>query len=217
YGHVSDGMICSARELGLGDDHTGIIVLPDSAGPVEAGPVQAGPVQAGPVQAGPVQAGPGEDARPVVGLDEVVVELAVTPDRGYCLSMRGVARELSHSLGVAYRDPAASVRALAHPLESDEPGYPVRVADPVGCDRFTAVAVRGIDPRAESPAWMRRRLTLAGIRSISLSVDITNYLMLELGQPMHAFDLGRLAGELVGRRARARGRLPTLDGVERDP
>src|SRR5262249_50252295 len=124
-------------------------------------------------------------------------------------------RELSHSLGVAYRDPAASVLALDHPLESDEPGYPVRVADPVGCDRFTAVAVRGIDPRAESPAWMRRRLTLAGIRSISLSVDITNYLMLELGQPMHAFDLGRLAGGLVVRRARAGERLTTLDGVDR--
>src|SRR5207248_8221373 len=121
YGHVSDGMICSARELGLGDDHTGIIVLPPDISVV-----------------------PGEDARRVVGLDEVVVELAVTPDRGYCLSMRGVARELSHALGTPYRDPAASVL----PLAGDEPGYPVRVEDPDGCDRFTAVAVRGIDPAA---------------------------------------------------------------------
>jgi phenylalanyl-tRNA synthetase beta chain len=188
YGHVSNGMICSARELGIGDDHSGIIVLP-------AGTAAA----------------PGEDARPVVGLDEVVVELAVTPDRGYCLSMRGVARELSHSLGVAYRDPAAAVL----PLTSNEPGYPVRVEDPVGCDRFTAVAVRGVDPSAESPAWMKRRLTLAGIRSISLPVDITNYLMLELGQPMHAFDLVRLTGELVVRRARPGERLTTLDGTDR--
>jgi phenylalanyl-tRNA synthetase beta chain len=189
YGHVSDGMICSARELGLGDDHTGIIVLPPDTSAV-----------------------PGEDARRVVGLDEVVVELAVTPDRGYCLSMRGVARELSHALGVAYRDPALSVL----PIEgTGEPGYPVRVADPAGCDRFTALAVRGVDPTAESPDWMKRRLTLAGIRAISLSVDITNYLMLELGQPMHAFDLGRLTGELVVRRAHAGERLTTLDGVDR--
>jgi phenylalanyl-tRNA synthetase beta chain len=189
YGHVSNGMICSARELGLGDDHSGIIVLPADT-----------------------PAAPGEDARPVVGLDEVVVELAVTPDRGYCLSMRGVARELSHSLGVAYRDPAGATL----PIEGGaEPGYPVRVEDPVGCDRFTAVAVRGINPDAESPAWMKRRLTLAGIRSISLPVDITNYLMLELGQPMHAFDLGRLTGELVVRRARDGERLTTLDGVDR--
>jgi phenylalanyl-tRNA synthetase beta chain len=188
YGHVSNGMICSARELGLGDDHDGIIVLPADT-----------------------DAAPGVDARPVVGLDEVVVELAVTPDRGYCLSMRGVARELAHSLGVDYRDPAAAVL----PLTSEEPGYPIRVEDPVGCDRFTAVAVRGVDPAAESPAWMGRRLTLAGIRSISLPVDITNYLMLELGQPMHAFDLGRLSGELVVRRARPGERLTTLDAVDR--
>ena len=86
YGHVSDGMICSARELGLGDDHTGIIVLPPD-----------------------ISAVPGEDARRVVGLDEVVVELAITPDRGYCLSMRGVARELSHALGVGYHDPALGI------------------------------------------------------------------------------------------------------------
>jgi phenylalanyl-tRNA synthetase beta chain len=188
YGHVSDGMICSARELGLGDDHTGIIVL-----------------------AADTAAVPGADARPVVGLDEVVVELAVTPDRGYCLSMRGVARELSHSLGVPYRDPAAAVL----PLAGDQPGFPVRVEDPAGCDRFTAAAVRGFDPNAASPAWMKRRLTLAGIRSISLAVDITNYLMLELGQPMHAWDLGRLAGDLVVRRARPGERLTTLDGADR--
>ena len=189
YGHVSNGMICSARELGLGDDHSGIIVLPPDT-----------------------PAALGADARPVVGLDEVVVELAVTPDRGYCLSMRGVARELSHALGTAYRDPATAVLPIAG---IGQPAYPVRVEDPIGCDRFTAVAVRGVDPRAESPAWMKRRLTLAGVRSISLSVDITNYLMFELGQPMHAFDLARLTGELVVRRARPGERLTTLDGVDR--
>jgi phenylalanyl-tRNA synthetase beta chain len=188
YGHVSDGMICSARELGLGDDHSGIIVLPPD-----------------------IDAVPGDDARPVVGLDDIVVELAITPDRGYCFSVRGLARELSHSLGVAYRDPAAAVV----PVSGSEPAYPVRVEDPVGCDRFTAVAVRGIDPTAPSPAWLTGRLTHAGMRPISLAVDVTNYVMLELGQPMHAFDLTRLAGELVVRRARPNERLTTLDGTQR--
>ena len=188
YGHVSDGMIASARELGLGDDHTGIIVLPPD-----------------------VEAMPGADARAVVGLDDIVVELAITPDRGYCFSVRGLARELSHALGVAYRDPAASVPAVT----GSEPAYRVRVEDPVGCDRFTAVAVRGVDPTAPSPAWIATRLTLAGMRPISLAVDVTNYVMLELGQPMHAFDLSRLSGELVVRRARAGERLTTLDGAQR--
>jgi phenylalanyl-tRNA synthetase beta chain len=188
YGRVSDGMICSARELGLGDDHSGIIVLPAGV------------------------AAPGDQARPIVGLDEIVVELAVTPDRGYCLSIRGLARELSHSLGVAFRDPAA---AVAPAKRTDQPAYPVRVEDPAGCDRFTAVAVRGTDPTADSPQWMKRRLAHGGMRPISLAVDITNYLMLELGQPMHAWDLARLAGDLVVRRARPGERLTTLDGAER--
>src|SRR5207247_2546057 len=105
-------------------------------------------------------AAPGEDARPVLGLDDVVVELAITPDRGYCLSVRGLARELSHSLGVGYRDPAGAVAAVA----AGAPAYPVTVEDPVGCDRFTAAAVRGVDPTAPSPQWLTRRLTLAGMR-----------------------------------------------------
>jgi phenylalanyl-tRNA synthetase beta chain len=181
-------MICSGRELGVSDDHAGIIVLP--AGSAE----------------------PGDQARPIVGLDDVVVELNVTPDRGYCLSARGIARDLSHSLGVAYRDPAL---AVAPKGATDRPAYPVTVKDPQGCDRFAARAVRGVDPAAPTPDWMRRRLTVAGIRTISLPVDITNYLMVELGQPMHAFDLGVLHGDLVVRRARAGERLTTLDGVDR--
>jgi phenylalanyl-tRNA synthetase beta chain len=188
YGRLSDGMICSARELGIGEDHSGIIVLPAGVG------------------------SPGQDARPLLGLDDVVVELAITPDRGYCLSVRGLARELSHSLNVPFHDPAD----LATPQpRAAEPAYLVRVEDPVGCDRFTALAVRGIDPAAASPDWMRRRLAAAGMRPISLTVDITNYLMLELGQPMHAFDLGRLRGELVVRRAGPGEQLTTLDGVRR--
>ncbi|MFG3299181.1 phenylalanine--tRNA ligase subunit beta [Micromonospora chersina] len=188
YGRNSNGMICSAKELGLGDDHSGIIVLPEDT-----------------------KALPGDDARPVVGLDDVVVELEITPDRGYALSVRGLARELSHALGVPFRDPAD----LPAPGATAEPAYPVEVRDTVGCDRFAARMVRGVDPTAQTPGWMSRRLTVAGVRSISLPVDITNYLMLELGQPMHAFDADRISGPLVVRRAEAGEKLTTLDGVTR--
>ncbi len=187
YGRNSNGMICSAKELGLGDDHAGIIVLPAGAGE------------------------PGADARPVVGLDDVVYELEITPDRGYALSVRGIARELSHAFATPFRDPAAGPAAGG----TAEPAYDVRVEDTVGCDRFAARAVRGVDPSAPTPAYIRQRLTTAGIRSINLPVDITNYLMLELGQPMHAFDLGLLRGPLVVRRARPGEKLTTLDGVAR--
>ncbi|MFI6265557.1 phenylalanine--tRNA ligase subunit beta [Micromonospora sp. NPDC051006] len=188
YGHNSNGMICSAKELGLGDDHSGIIVLPAET-----------------------PAKPGDDARPVVGLDDVVLELEITPDRGYALSLRGLARELSHALGVPFRDPGLAPA----PGGTPQPAYPVQVRDTVGCDRFAARMVRGVDPAAPTPGWMQRRLTTAGVRSISLPVDITNYVMLELGQPMHAFDADRIAGPLVVRRAEAGEKLTTLDGVER--
>ncbi|HEY0534568.1 MAG TPA: phenylalanine--tRNA ligase subunit beta [Actinoplanes sp.] len=187
YGRNSNGMICSARELGLGDDHDGIVVLP--AGVAE----------------------PGVDARPVVGLDDVLVEVEITPDRGYQMSLRGMARELSYAFSAAYTDPAR----IDAPGATAEVPYPVTVEDTVGCDRFAARVVRGIDPKATSPDWMKRRLTTAGIRTISLPVDITNYLMLELGQPMHVFDLDRLNGDLVVRRARPGEKLTTLDGVAR--
>ncbi|MFE9201561.1 phenylalanine--tRNA ligase subunit beta [Micromonospora sp. NPDC007230] len=188
YGRNSNGMICSAKELGLGDDHSGIIVLPEDT-----------------------PAKPGDDARPVVGLDDVVVEMEITPDRGYALNVRGIARELSHALGVPFRDPAD----VPAPGATAEPAYPVEVRDTVGCDRFAARMVRGVDPTAQTPGWMQQRLTVAGIRSISLPVDITNYLMLELGQPMHAFDADRIRGPLVVRRAEPGEKLTTLDGVDR--
>ncbi|MEV4348037.1 phenylalanine--tRNA ligase subunit beta [Actinoplanes sp. NPDC049596] len=187
YGRNSNGMICSAAELGLSGDHSGIIVLPAGS------------------------ATPGTDARPAVGLDDVLVEVEITPDRGYEMSLRGLARELSYAFSAAYTDPAAV--DFAAPT-SDSP-YPVTIEDIVGCDRFSARVVRGIDPNAASPDWMQKRLVAAGIRTISLPVDITNYLMLELGQPMHVFDLNRLNGGLVVRRARAGEKLTTLDGVAR--
>jgi phenylalanyl-tRNA synthetase beta chain len=184
YGHNSNGMICSARELGVSDEHAGILVLSSGV--------------------------PGADARPLVGLSDVLIEVEITPDRGYEMSVRGIARELSHYFAAPYTDPGLSDSAST----GDSP-YPVRVDDVVGCDRFAARVVRGIDPNATSPAWMQQRLIASGVRAISLPVDITNYLMLELGQPMHVFDLDRLRGGLVVRRAHPGEKLTTLDGVAR--
>ena len=199
YGHVSDGMIASARELGLGDDHTGILVLT---------PEQV------------AGTGPGDDAVALLGLGESTVEINVTPDRGYCFSMRGVAREYAHSTGAAFTDPG-----LPRPGESlpaaDEAGFAVVLDDaaPIhgrpGCDRFVARVVRGVDAAIPSPAWLQRRLTQAGMRPISLAVDATNYVMLDLGQPLHAYDLGTLTAPIVVRRARPGERLRTLDDVDR--
>ncbi|MFW3173043.1 phenylalanine--tRNA ligase subunit beta [Geodermatophilus sp. CPCC 206100] len=187
YDHVSDGMICSARELGIGEDHAGILVLGDDVPE------------------------PGAPAGPVVGLDDVVIELAVTPDRGYCLSMRGIAREMGTGLGVDWRDPGAATP----PAWSGEPAWAVTVEDAGRCDRFSMIALEGLDPTAPTPWWMRRRLAQSGVRSISLAVDVTNYVMLELGQPMHAFDRDRVTGPIVVRRARPGERLTTLDGADR--
>ena len=185
YGHDSDGMICSARELGLGDDHTGILVL-DETLPL------------------------GADAVEAMGLRDDVLDIAINPDRGYALSVRGVAREVGIAYGVAFRDPA-EVKAP----DADTAGYPVRIDDPSGCDRYVARIITGLDAKASSPAWMQRRLTLAGMRPISLAVDVTNHVMLELGQPLHAFDRTRLQGDIVVRRAQEGERIRTLDDVDR--
>lgn len=196
YGHVSDGMICSVRELGIGEDHDGILVLDaDDACDPQGRPVV-----------------PGSDARPVIGLPEAVLDIAVTPDRGYCLSVRGVARELAAAFGTEFADPAA--REV--PPATDEPAYPVRLADPAGCDRFVARRVTGVDPEASSPLWLRRRLHLAGMRPISLLVDVTNHVMLDLGQPIHGYDERRLSGPIVVRRATEHETLVTLDEHVRD-
>jgi phenylalanyl-tRNA synthetase beta chain len=187
YGHVSAGMICSARELDLGEDHDGIIVLPAGAGE------------------------PGDDARPVLGLDEEVIEFEINPDRAYALSLRGVAREAALAYGAPYRDPALRTTPAA-----DGAGYPVEIDDPLGCPVFVARTVSGIDPAAPTPDWMARRITQAGMRPISLAVDVTNYVMLELGRPIHGYDADRLQGTIRVRRAREGERLTTLDGVDRE-
>ncbi len=204
YGHVSAGMICSERELGIGDDHDGILVLTRKfAGDAE---LLASLV-------------PGADALPLLGLDRETVEVNVTPDRGYCFSVRGVAREYSHATGAAFTDPALDLAAKAP--EPTDAGFPVELADddPIrdrpGCDRYVARVVRGIDVSAPTPRWMATRLTEAGMRPISLPVDVTNYVMLGLGQPLHAFDLDTLEAPIVVRRARAGERITTLDDTER--
>ncbi|HEU5266630.1 MAG TPA: phenylalanine--tRNA ligase subunit beta [Jatrophihabitans sp.] len=181
YGHVSDGMICSVRELGIGDDHEGILVLPADS------------------------AKPGADPLELLGLHDVVLDIAVTTDRGYCLSIRGVAREAAAALDVGFHDVAADLP------EPDGRAYAVHVDDSIGCDRFSARAVTGLDPAAPTPDWMARRLRQCGMRSISLPVDVTNYVMLETGQPLHAFDRAKLTGPIGVRRARAGERLTTLD------
>ncbi|MFJ3090068.1 phenylalanine--tRNA ligase subunit beta [Streptomyces sp. NPDC086838] len=186
YGKTSHGMICSADELGMGDDGThGIIVLPPEH---EAG----------------------TDAIELLELRDEVLDIAVTPDRGYCLSMRGVAREAAIAYGLPLRDPA-----LLDVPAPNAYGYPVKVSDPIGCSRFTARTVTGLQPEARTPIWMQRRLQKAGMRPISLAVDVTNYVMLELGQPLHAYDRTRIDGPIGVRRAEQGEKLTTLDGAVR--
>ncbi|MGB5935342.1 MAG: phenylalanine--tRNA ligase subunit beta [Ornithinimicrobium sp.] len=199
YGHLSAGMICSAQELGLGAEADGIIVLSDYFGVDVA-----------------AQMSPGDDLIAAFGLDEEVLEVNVTPDRGYCFSMRGIAREYSHATGARYTDPAAiDVDAATSggfevELRDDAP-----IRGAVGCARYVARIVRGVDVSATTPRWMAQRLTSAGMRPISLAVDVTNYVMLTLGQPLHAFDLATLQAPIVVRRARPGETLVTLDDVER--
>ncbi len=190
YGHLSDGMICAEDELGIGHDHTGIIVLPEFA---DDG----------------TRLRPGDDPAGVLHLRDDVLDIDVSPDMGYCLSIRGLAREAGQSLGLPFRD------VVDRPTpEQLAAGYPVELADPA-CPLFVALTVTGIDPSLPTPRWLARRLVLAGMRSISLAVDITNYVMLETGQPLHAYDAGLLRGPIVVRKATAGERLLTLDDVDR--
>ena len=193
YGHISDGMMASARELGISDDHAGIIRLHEMG----------------------LDPKVGTDAMELLNLADVAAEVNVTPDRGYCFSIRGVAREYSHATNTLFRDP------IGHAQPEHVEGFSVQIADQapirdqVGCDRFYVRAVKELDATVTTPAWMVTRLKLAGMRSISLIVDITNYVMLELGQPLHAYDLDKLKGGITVRRANAGETLKTLDGQVR--
>ncbi|MEV7031548.1 phenylalanine--tRNA ligase subunit beta [Streptomyces sp. NPDC093272] len=186
YGKTSHGMICSSDELGMGSDGThGIIVLPP-------------------------ETEVGKDAIELLELVDEVLDIAVTANRGDCLSIRGVARETAIAYGLPLRDPA-----LIDVPGPNAFGYPVQVTEPIGCDRFTARTVTGLSPEARSPIWLQRRLQKVGMRPISLAVDVTNYVMMELGQPLHAYDRGLVQGTIGVRRAAEGEKIVTLDGVER--
>ena len=186
YGRTSDGMICSTAELNLGADHSGILVLP------------------------PGTAEPGTPAAAVLGLDDAVFHLAITPDRGYCLSVRGMAREIANACDLDYVDPADVARL---PVTGE--ALPVTIEPGTGVLRFGLRPVTGIDPTAASPWWLQRRLLLSGIRAISPAVDVTNYVMLELGHPMHAHDRSLITGGFRVRFAEPGETVVTLDDVER--
>lgn len=186
FGHVSDGMLASVRELGVGPDHTEIWVLGADA---------------------PL----GADVAEWLGLDDPVLELEVTPDRGYALSILGVARDVAALTGgeASLPEPDRAVADLA------DPPVPVSIHDPDRCPRFDARTVTGVTV-GRSPAWLARRLYAAGLRPVSTVVDATNHTMLETGNPVHAYDLARLAGpEIEVRTARDGETLTTLDGVAR--
>ncbi|MGZ8180107.1 phenylalanine--tRNA ligase subunit beta [Williamsia sp. SKLECPSW1] len=190
YGKTSDGMICSVTELGVGDDHSGILVLPSEA------------------------ATPGADAREVLGLADTAIDVNVTPDRGYAFSARGLGRELAASFDLPFADPAdRPVTAAASDGGASSPAVHIDAGS--AATRYCAQVVRGIDPSAQSPWWIRKRLLVAGVRPISAVVDVTNYVMLELGQPLHAFDAAHVSGGIVVRRADPGEALTTLDGSDR--
>ncbi|AVM00895.1 phenylalanine--tRNA ligase subunit beta [Gordonia iterans] len=225
YGKLSAGMICSVSELGIGNDHSGILVL------------------------APGTAEPGAGAYDVLGLDDAAIEVNVTPDRGYAFSMRGLARELASAFALDYVDPALSSdlspvdradlspveradlstveradlspveRADLSPVERakrvETTPWPVLLDDDSDATRYTARVIEGVDAAAISPWWMVKRLMVAGIRPISAIVDVTNYVMIELGQPLHAFDADKVRGAVVVRAAKPGEKLTTLDGVER--
>lgn len=183
YGRISDGMICSARELGMGDDHTGILVMEEKNAQV------------------------GVDAISVLGLNEIIFDVAINPDRGYAMSIRGIARELATAFKVEYQDPASVVQIDDEKLNNG----PIKAAINEGADRIHLRSVENMDPKAPSPLWMVRRLQMCGMRSISIAVDITNYVMIELGQPLHAFDSDQIKGALTVRLAKEIKTIKTLD------
>ncbi|WLP90551.1 phenylalanine--tRNA ligase subunit beta [Gordonia sp. NB41Y] len=189
YGHVSNGMICSVSELGIGTDHSGILVL------------------------APGTAEPGADAREVLGLDDVAIDVNVTPDRGYAFSVRGLGRELASSFSVPFVDPGQSVEEIT--VDGGE-AWPVAIDPASAATRYTARILEGVDAGAISPWWMQKRLLVAGIRPISAIVDVTNYVMIELGQPLHAFDADKITGTVTVRNAAPGEKLTTLDDVVRE-
>ena len=189
YGKISDGMICSAKEIGISDEHAGIIVL------------QEGKI--------------GQDAIALLDVRDVIFDVSVNPDRGYAMSVRGLARELAGSLQVKYVDPADPKIAKKFGKNSNPKAVSVKIEDKSGADQIYIRTLDQVNVKKSTPLWMQRRIEKCGMRSISLAVDITNYVMLELGQPLHAFDAQYIMGGLRVVRAGKFTKLTTLDKVNR--
>ncbi|MDI6799922.1 MAG: phenylalanine--tRNA ligase subunit beta [Actinomycetota bacterium] len=186
-GVESEGMICSAVELGLGEDASGIMII-DS------------------------EVGLGRSLGEALGLDDTILELEITPNRPDCLSMIGIAREVSALTGKELKKPSIGLKDEGQEVSARAE---VEIDDPDLCPRYVARVIDGVKI-APSPDWMQRRLKAAGIRPISNVVDVTNYVMLEMGQPLHAFDLAKIKdGKIIVRRARDNETITTLDDVER--
>jgi phenylalanyl-tRNA synthetase beta chain len=181
-GVESQGMLCSAKELGLSDSSAGILELP-------------------------ADAPTGKSLREYLDLDEAVLDLNVTPNRGDAMSVVGIAREVAALTGTRISGPQIAALKAAHPER-----FPVKLSAPGACPRLSGCIVRGVDNHVPTPEWMRERLRRAGVRSISPIVDVTNYVMLELGQPLHAYDLAKLKGGIEVRYARAGEPVSLLDG-----
>ncbi|HEY6568116.1 MAG TPA: phenylalanine--tRNA ligase subunit beta [Actinomycetota bacterium] len=189
-GVMSNGMLCSLRELNIADTHEGILVFADRDGLHQ-----------------------GDDVKTALGLDDVVLDIEVEPNRPDFLSVFGVAREVSAATGVPLLEPDVSIAAT----DEDASGVAsISLEAPGACPEYLAKIIRGVDATGQSPLRAQARLTASGMRPVSVVVDATNYAMLELGQPLHAFDLHRLAGPgIVVRHAVDGERLVTLDDVER--
>lgn len=185
-GVESNGMMCSTRELELGEDHDGIIELPEDA---------------------PI----GTAFSDYAGLNDPVIDVAITPNRQDCMGVRGIARDLA-AAGLGTLKPLAEVYRMANgPVQGEGPGPDVRTDDPEGCPAFFAQEVRGVANGA-SPKWMAQKLTAIGQRPISVLVDITNFVMIDLGRPLHVYDKAKLKGGLVARKARAGEQVLALNG-----
>ena len=189
YGKTSNGMICSARELGIGDDHAGIMVMNENE--VEIG----------------------ADAIADLQINDVIFDVAINPDRGYALSIRGIAREVAGALALTFTDPVDALRSLK--FNETGKGLSAKIADSSTASVFYLRTLSNFDPQATTPLWMRRRIEKMGMRSISLVVDVTNYVMLELGQPLHAFDKSKIKEGLTIKRAGKAQTFTTLDGQVR--
>jgi phenylalanyl-tRNA synthetase beta chain len=189
YGKTSNGMICSSRELGLGEDHSGIMVFAEGDVAI------------------------GSDAIAGLEINDTIFDIAVNPDRGYALSIRGVAREIAGALGLNFVDPVDALREVK--FEDTGTGVKAKIEDPATASVFYLRTLSNFDPSARTPMWMRQRIEKMGMRSISLVVDVTNYVMLELGQPLHAFDKAKISGGLTIKRAGKTQPFTTLDGQVR--